>query len=190
MFLTLLEKFDLVFKNAFSSFLGLELFAISFLLFLFLVLNISRKSSVVKVLFFLIVIGFLGGVVYMNRSYTVFTIDYLIKAVMNYIYFPSTFVYFLIIVLSAIFIFMSNFSKTMPALKKVLDSIFFVIIYFLFFIFIIVVYNNKLDLTDKVSLYTNDLVLSIVQLSNFVFVIWLVVIFFYKLYCFFSKNYD
>ena len=90
MFLTLLEKFDLVFKNAFSSFLGLELFAISFLLFLFLVLNISRKSSVVKVLFFLIVIGFLGGVVYMNRSYTVFTIDYLIKAVMNYIYFPST----------------------------------------------------------------------------------------------------
>lgn len=190
MFLTLLEKFDLVFKNAFSSFLGLELFAISFLLFLFLVLNISRKSSVVKVLFFLIVIGFLGGVVYMNRSYTVFTIDYLIKAVMNYIYFPSTFVYFLIIVLSAIFIFMSNFSKTMSALKKVLDSIFFVIIYFLFFNFIIVVYNNKLDLTDKVSLYTNDLVLSIVQLSNLVFVIWLVVIFFYKLYCFFSKNYD
>lgn len=85
---------------------------------------------------------------------------------------------------------MSNFSKTMPALKKVLDSIFFVIIYFLFFNFIIVVYNNKLDLTDKVSLYTNDLVLSIVQLSNLVFVIWLVVIFFYKLYCFFSKNYD
>ena len=177
MFLTLLEKFDLVFKNAFSSFLGLELFAISFLLFLFLVLNISRKSTVVKV-------------IYMNRSYTVFTIDYLIKAVMNYIYFPSTFVYFLIIVLSAIFIFMSNFSKTMPALKKVLDSIFFVIIYFLFFNFIIVVFNNKLDLTDKVSLYTNDLVLSIVQLSNLVFVIWLVVIFFYKLYCFFSKNYD
>ena len=78
----------------------------------------------------------------------------------------------------------------MPPLKKVLDSIFFVTIYFLFFNFIIVVYNNKLDLTNKVNLYTNDLVLSIVQLSNLVFVIWLVVIFFYKLYCFFNKNYD
>ena len=85
---------------------------------------------------------------------------------------------------------MSNFSKKMPPLKKVLDSIFFVTIYFLFFNFIIVVYNNKLDLTNKVNLYTNDLVLSIVQLSNLVFVIWLVVIFFYKFYCFFNKNYD
>ena len=131
MFLTLLEKFDLVFKNTFSSFLGLELFAIAFLLFLFLVLNISRENSVVKAGILVIVIGFLGGVIYMNRSYTVFTIDYLIKAVMNYIYFPSTFVYFLIIVLSAIFIFMSNFSKKMPPLKKVLDSIFFVTIDFL-----------------------------------------------------------
>lgn len=190
MFLTLLEKFDLVFKNTFSSFLGLELFAISFLLFLFLVLNISRKSTVVKAGFFLIVLAFLGAVIYMNRAYTVFTIDYLIKEVMNYIYFPSTFVYFLIIVLSAIFIFISNFSREMPALKKVLDSICFVTIYFLFFNFILVVFNNKLDLTDKVSLYTNDLVLSIVQLSNLVFVVWLVVILFYKLYCFFKKNYD
>lgn len=190
MFSTLLQKFDLVFKNTFSSFLGLEIFAISVLLFLFLVLNISRKNIIVKIGFFIVIMGFLGGVVFMNREYTIFTIDYLIKAVMTYIYFPSTFVYFLIIVLSAIFIFISSFSKSMPALKKWLDSIFFIIIYFLFFNFIIVAINNKLDLTDKVSLYTNDLVLSIVQLSNLFFVLWLVVIFFYKLYCFFKKNYD
>lgn len=190
MAVSFMEKFDLVFRNTFSSFLGIETLAIALLLFLFLVLNISRKSTVVKVGMFLIIVGFLFGVAYLNRSYTIFSIDYLIKVVMNYIYFPSTLVYFIIIVLSAVFIISSNFSKKMPPLKKWLDAIFFTVIYFLFFNFIIVVFNNKLDLTDKVGLYADKTVLSIIQLSNLFFVAWLVVIFFYKLYCFFSKNYD
>lgn len=190
MAVSFLEKFDLVFRNTFSSFLGIETLAIALLLFLFLVLNISRKSTVVKVGMFLIIVGFLFGIAYLNRSYTIFSIDYLIKVVMNYIYFPSTLVYFIIIVLSAVFIISSNFSKRMPPLKKWLDAIFFTVIYFLFFNFIIVVFNNKLDLTDKVGLYADKTVLSIIQLSNLFFVAWLIVILFYKLYDYFKNNYD
>ena len=190
MAVSFMEKFDLVFRNTFSSFLGIETLAIALLLFLFLVLNISRKSTVVKVGMFLIIVGFLFGVAYLNRSYTIFSIDYVIKVVMNYIYFPSTLVYFIIIVLSAVFIISSNFSKRMPPLKKWLDAIFFTIIYFLFFNFIIVVFNNKLDLTDKVGLYADKTVLSIIQLSNLFFVAWLIVLLFYKLYDYFKNNYD
>ena len=190
MAVSFMEKFDLVFRNTFSSFLGIETLAIALLLFLFLVLNISRKSTVVKVGMFLIIVGFLFGVAYLNRSYTIFSIDYLIKVVMNYIYFPSTLVYFIIIVLSAVFIISSNFSKRMPPLKKWLDAIFFTIIYFLFFNFIIVVFNNKLDLTDKVGLYADKTVLSIIQLSNLFFVAWLIVLLFYKLYDYFKNDYD
>ena len=190
MAVSFMEKFDLVFRNTFSSFLGIETLAIALLLFLFLVLNISRKSTVVKVGMFLIIVRFLFGVAYLNRSYTIFSIDYLIKVVMNYIYFPSTLVYFIIIVLSAVFIISSNFSKRMPPLKKWLDAIFFTIIYFLFFNFIIVVFNNKLDLTDKVGLYADKTVLSIIQLSNLFFVAWLIVLLFYKLYDYFKNNYD
>lgn len=190
MAVSFMEKIDLVFRNTFSSFLGIETLAIALLLFLFLILNISRKSKVVKVGIFLIIIGFLFGVAYLNRSYTIYSIDYLIKVVMNYIYFPSTLVYFIIIVLSAIFIISSNFSKKMPPLKKWLDAIFFSIIYFLFFNFIIVVFNNKLDLTDKVGLYADKTVLSIIQLSNLFFVVWLIVLLFYKLYDYFKTRYD
>ena len=189
MAVSFMEKFDLVFRNTFSSFLGIETLAIALLLFLFLVLNISRKSTVVKVGMFLIIVGFLFGVAYLNRSYTIFSIDYLIKVVMNYIYFPSTLVYFIIIVLSAVFIISSNFSKRMPPLKKWLDAIFFTIIYFLFFNFIIVVFNNKLDLKDKVGLYADKTVLSIIQLSNLFFVAWFIVLLFYKLYDYFKNNY-
>ena len=85
--------------------------------------------------------------------------------------------------------FSSNFSK-MPYYRKVLDISFFSIIYFLFFNFIAAIGQYKLDLADKVSLYSNNLVLSIVQISNLVFVIWVIVILFYKLYNYFKKKYD
>ena len=78
MAVSFMEKFDLVFRNTFSSFLGIETLAIALLLFLFLVLNISRKSTVVKVGMFLIIVGFLFGVAYLNMSYTIFLIVYLI----------------------------------------------------------------------------------------------------------------
>lgn len=189
MFLSLIEKIGLVIKNAFSSFMGIEIFLIILLLFLFLVLNIKRNNKIVKWSFVISVIAFMSVIVVMNFDYAIYSIDYLLKVIMKYIYFPSTVVYFLIVILSLVFILISNFSK-MPYYKRVLDISFFSIIYFLFFNFITVIRQYKLDLADKVSLYSNNLVLSIVQISNLVFVIWIIVILFYKLYNYFKNKYD
>ena len=189
MFLSLIEKIGLVIKNAFSSFMGIEMFLIILLLFLFLVLNIKRNNKIVKWSFVISVIAFMAVIIVMNFDYAIYSIDYLLKIIMKYIYFPSTVVYFLIVVLSLVFILISNFSK-MPYYKRVLDISFFSIIYFLFFNFITAIGQYKLDLADKVSLYSNNLVLSIVQISNLVFVIWVIVILFYKLYNYFKKKYD
>ena len=189
MFLSLIEKMGLVFKNAFSSFMGIEIFLIILLLFLFLVLNIKRNNKIVKWSFVISVIAFMAVIIVMNFDYAIYSIDYLLKIIMKYIYFPSTVVYFLIVVLSLVFILISNFSK-MPYYKRVLDISFFSIIYFLFFNFIAAIGQYKLNLADKVSLYSNNLVLSIVQISNLVFVIWIIVILFYKLYNYFKNKYD
>lgn len=179
----------LVFKNAFSSFMGIEIFLIILLLCLFLILNIKRNNKIVKWSFVIGFIVFMAVIIVMNFDYAIYSIDYLLKAIMKYIYFPSTVVYFLIVVLSLVFILISNFSK-MPYYRKVLDISFFSIIYFLFFNFIAAIGQYKLDLADKVSLYSNNLVLSIVQISNLVFVIWIIVILFYKLYNYFKNKYD
>ena len=189
MFLSLIEKIGLVIKNAFSSFMGIEIFLIILLLFLYLVLNIKKNNKIVLWSFVIGFIVFMTVIVVMNFDYATYSIDYLLKAIMKYIYFPSTVVYFLIVVLSLVFILISNFSKT-PYYKRVLDISFFSIIYFLFFNFIAAIDEYKLDLADKVSLYSNNLVLSIVQISNLVFVIWIIVILFYKLYNYFKNKYD
>ena len=156
---------------------------------MYLVLNIKKNNKIVLWSFVIGFIVFMTVIVVMNFDYATYSIDYLLNAIMKYIYFPSTVVYFLIVVLSLVFILISNFSN-MPYYKKVLDISFFSIIYFLFFNFIAAIDEYKLDLADKVSLYSNNLVLSIVQISNLVFVIWIIVILFYKLYNYFKNKYD
>lgn len=190
MLLTLFEKIGLVFKTVFSSFASVELFIIILLLFSFLVINAKVNNKIVKYGFLTLVVGFIIGVISFNTAYAGYCFDYLLKCIMSYIYFPSTVIYFLIVILATILVIISVFSKKISVVMKCVYAAFFSFIYLLFFNFILVIIEAKLDLADKVSLYQNNTVLSIVQISNLVFVIWLLVILFYKLFIFFKKKYD
>ena len=60
----------------------------------------------------------------------------------------------------------------------------------LLFLYVILITTNGIDLGNIVSIYSNDTVLSIVQVSNLIFVIWIIVSMFYKLYLFIKKKVD
>lgn len=190
MILTLFEKIGLVFKTVFSSFASVELFIIILLLFSFLIINAKVDNKIVKYGFLALICGFIIGTICFNADYAGYCFDYLLKGIMNYIYFPSTVIYFLIVIFAAVLVIVSVFSKKMSIIMRRVFAGFFSFIYLLFFNFILVSASAKLDLADKVSLYQNDAVLSIVQISNLVFVVWLLVILFYKLFLFFKKKYD
>ena len=49
---------------------------------------------------------------------------------------------------------------------------------------------DMVDLLDIAALYKNDTILSFVQVSNLLLVIWLLFTGFYHLYLFFKKKYD
>ena len=49
---------------------------------------------------------------------------------------------------------------------------------------------DGVDLMETTELYKNDTILSIVQISNLLLVIWLVVTGFYYLYRYFKKRFD
>ena len=63
----------------------------------------------------------------------------------------------------------------------------FSLIYLLFFNFIALVIDNKLNISDKITLYENGTILSVVQASNILFVIWIIITIFDKLYHYFQK---
>ena len=135
-------------------------------------------------------IVFLGVVIYFNYDYVVYTVDIILKAIMKYIYFPSTAVYFMIVFLSVIFLVVTIFKNNLSNFKKGFNYLMFSLIFLMFYSFMAVVSTSKVDMMDTVSMYTNNYILSLVQISNVIFIFWLIITLFSMLYRFFKKKYD
>lgn len=188
--LSILEKIGKIFGFMFSSFLSIEMFVLSLLLFLILVINLRKKRTMVQMIAIGVYLGFIIGIFISYTTYVQSCIDSFVKEVMNYIYFPSTIVYFFIIVFVTIMILYTLFSKKMTNFKKGINYLFFSILYFFFMSFISLATADGVDLMDITKLYENDTILSLVQISNFILLIWLIYTGFYKLYKYYKKKYD
>ena len=188
--LTLIEKIGTVFKYIFSSFLSIELFILSLLLFIILIINVKRKNLFVQMLDIGVYIGFLLGIIISYTTYVKTSVNSFVKAVMNYVYFPSTVVYFFIMLFVTIALLVSLFSKKMTLFKKIFNYSFFSILYFFFMSFMSLCSYDSVDVIDVTALYENETILSIVQISNFILLIWIIFTCFYHLYRYFKRKYD
>ena len=90
--LSLFGKFETIFKYIFSSFLSIEMFILSLLLFLILIINLKRNNHLVQMIAIGIYIGFVIGILISYSNYVKTCVDSFVKAIMNYIYFPSTYI--------------------------------------------------------------------------------------------------
>ena len=188
--LSVFEKIGTIFKYIFSSFLSIEMFILSALLFIILVVNLKRNKTLIQMIAIGVYIGFVIGIFISYTSYVKTCVDSFTKLVMNYIYFPSTIVYFFIIMFVTGMILYTLFTKKLTHTKKIVNYLFFSILYFLFMSFIALATYDVVDLLDQTALYENDTILSIVQVSNFILLIWLLYTGFYHLYKYFKKKYD
>lgn len=185
-----MEKFGILFRFLFSSFLSIEMLLLSLLLFLILVVNIKRKNQIIQMIAIGIYIGFILGILISYTTYVKTCVNSFIKAIMNYIYFPSTVVYFFIIVFVTIMTLSTLFSKKLTNFKKIVNYFFFSVLYFFFMSFVALAAYDSVDLVDTPVLYQNDVILSLVQLSNFILLFWILFTGFYWLFCYLKKKYD
>lgn len=188
--MTVIDKIVLIIKHTFSSFMGIELFLLSLLLFLFTFLNIKKNNKIVKIISVVLCIGFLIGIILTYKSYAIESIDSFIKAILSYLYFPSMTVYFFIILFVTVDIILTIFMNKMPVLKKRINAVILSLLYFFFMSVVSLALTNKLDLSSTASLYTNDTILSFIQISNVVFALWLEYSVLYYFYKFLQKKFD
>lgn len=188
--LSLIEKLGVIFKYTFSSFLSIEMFIFSLLLFCILVYSVKVNNHFIQMISIGIYIGFVIGIIISYTSYVQTSFNSFTKAILNYIYFPSTVVYFFIIVFVTILILYTLFSKNITNIKKIFNYLFFSIMYFFFMTFMALSAFDGVDLMEITELYKNDTILSIVQISNLLLVVWLIVTGFYYLYRYFKKRFD
>lgn len=188
--LSLFEKMKMIFELLFSSFMFLELFLLFLLLFLLGVVNIKANNKILPIFLTVIFgISILGFVIY-HSTYVAMCIDTFIMKIMDYYYFPSTVVFFFLFFIAVLIFIYTLFSKKLLLWKKIFNYGIMSIIFLFFSMFVGSANLNHVDLADTVSLYQHDQILSIVQLSNLVFLCWIVVSFFYHLYLFFRRKFD
>lgn len=188
--LSLIGKFGLIFKYIFSSFLSLETFIISLLLLVILILNQRKNNFITQLVAVSIFLGFIIGIFISYTTYVKTCFDSFVKAVMSYIYFPSTIAYFFIMLFVTLMVLYTLASSKLSNFKKIFNYSFFCTLYFLFMGFLSLSAYDMVDLLDIAALYKNDTILSFVQVSNLLLVIWLLFTGFYHLYLFFKKKYD
>ncbi|MBQ6477421.1 MAG: hypothetical protein IJI43_03205 [Bacilli bacterium] len=184
------DKIALVFKYIFSSYITIELFIFSILLFALLIINLKRKSTVINIGFVTIFFGLLLSVIVSYTDYIKICFKTLIKSIMKYVYFPSTIVYFFIILFVTCMIIYTIFSKRLTKFKRIFNYSVFSMIYLLFMLFVTISASNGIDLNNMKELYLNDTILSLVQMSNFLLLFWIVYTLFYRLYLYYKKKFD
>ncbi len=188
--MSLLEKLGVIFEYMFSSFLPIGMLLLSLLLLCILLVNVNVENKYINIAAIGIYLGFILGITISYSDYVKLCINGFVKTIMNYIYFPSTFLYFLIFVIVTGLMIYTIFSKKVTKWKRIVNYVIFSILYFLFMSFIVLTVASGVDIYDTVALYKNEIILSIVQVSNLLFLIWVIVTAFYELYKYFKKKYD
>lgn len=188
--ISVFNKIGLIFKYIFSSFITIELFIFSILVFILLIINLKKKNTFINLGFIAIFIGLLLGVFLSYSDYVRLCFRLLFKGIMQYIYFPSTIVYFFIILFVSIMLIYTIFSKKLTKFKKIFNYVFFNSTYLLFLLFVTLSASNNIDLNNMKDLYLNNTILSLIQASNIIIFIWLVYTCFYHLYLYYKRKFD
>lgn len=188
--ISLIDKIEMVFKYIGSSFLSVGMFILSLLLLCILLVNIRVKNKYINIAAIGVYLGFALGITISYSDYVQLCINGFVKTIINYIYFPSTFVYFLIFVGVTLCMIKTLFDKKISNFKRILNYVWFSVLYYLFMSFIVLCIYSGVDIYNTVSLYQNNIILSVVQISNLLFVIWVLITLFYELYLFYKKRFD
>ncbi len=188
--LSIFDKIKIVSKYFFSSFMSIELIIIVICIFLFLFFNLKQDKKIVNIFVPITILLFIAFMAMGFHEYTVAAIDEVIKLIMHYYYFPSMSFYFVIMIVTTIYLIYSVYTEKMSRRKKIYNYI----MSFIMFIFFVGLFSytisNHIGLSTDYSIYKNKYILSFVQLSNLIFVLWMFSLLVMKLYNYFKKKYD
>lgn len=188
--MTIFDKISIIIKYIFSSFMGIELFILSLLLFTFTILNLKKNNKIVKIVSIILCVSFLIGLIVAFHNYARYCVDSFISMLLSYIYFPSMVSYFFTMIIVTIAIVVTILSKKMSIVKKIVNSIVLSIMYLAFMCVAAIAVTNNLDLSVAANLYQNETLLSFIQVSDLIFFFWVEYTILYHFYKFLEYKLD
>ena len=178
--LTLLERLKLIFNLVFSSPLFLILL-FGFILMILDIFWISKKSKKTKVIYIIISIIVIGLLLHNYLSGFLSVLDTICKNIVNIIYFPSVLEFIVIFLTSLVILLVSCISKKTNKVIKLINVFVFFFEVLIFFLILDQLSINKIDLANKVSIYTNQNLMSLFECASIIFVVWVIGLILYKI---------
>ncbi len=182
------SKITTIFEYSTQSFLMIEVFLAFFLAFLFLLLNLKyKKKFITYFLPFFLLYVLISSLVIFHQDFFVATKE-ILKKIVEYFYFSPIPIYFLTVLLSFLFLFRTILAKTYTKRHKILSYLLLLPIFYFFVSFMIVCSENQISLSQITEIYSNQIALSLIQVSQVFFFLYLGTCFFRFLYHFSKRK--
>ena len=173
-FTNIFEKISMIFDMIISSNL---LIILVFLMIGAILLKLTNKINNKKLGIILYLIQ-LSGLVYMiltNTEYLSNLGNDIVDGIFMNFYFPSIYIYLVVFTFTFIIFMITLLNRYLANTYRVITNIYFYTFNFLFILFIYVICLNDIDVFDKLSLFTCNSALILLELSISLFFIYLVV---------------
>lgn len=185
---TLLEKVKTIFSLIFSSPLFLVLL-FGLILIIIDIKFISKQDKATKWLYTFISIIIIGILIYMYYDSILEVFNTISKNIVTMIYFPSVLNYIIMLVISLGILIYSLSNKKIKSNIRVYNSIVFISNIYLFFLILDEIDNNEVDLASKISIYSNDHLMILFEVSVSIFALWIISLILIKIINYFlNKN--
>lgn len=185
---TLLEKVKTIFSLIFSSPLFLVLL-FGLILIIIDIKFISKQDKATKWLYTFISIIIIGILIYMYYDSILEVFNTISKNIVTMIYFPSVLNYIIMLVISLGILIYSLANKKIKSNIRVYNSIVFIANIYLFFLILDEIDNNEVDLASKISIYSNDHLMILFEVSVSIFALWIISLILIKIINYFlNKN--
>ena len=170
---SLVEKINILMKLISSSPLFLILTIICAFLLIFGVVCIVLNKKINKWVF-IIGLSLFVILMFINYSSIIFKIfDIIIDSVFTALYFPNLPIYISVILIINIYFIVSIFSKKQIKRQKIVNTVCAVLLDLFLILIIDLVSRNNINIYEEVNLFTNSILLVLLQLSMGIFVSWI-----------------
>ena len=170
------ERFKIIADLIKSQSFFLTLFAILILTVIALIINFKVKSKAPR---YIAAISYLGLAILVLARYGKYVLsfnDSIVEKVFKAMYFPNLPVYFSILVASILLLLVMVIDKRFSIVTKITNVVCFCSIWFFFVLTVDLVKKENIDFLEVTQVYGNKAVMTLLQASTSIFVIWLGII--------------
>ena len=152
-------------------------------------LNIKVVNKKVRMIS-AIVYSILVGVLFFSYSSTAFNYgDSILDSIHKNIYFPSIGTYLVILVASLVIVLITIFNKKVKTINKIINISAFVILLLLFVLVLDGLMTNEISISNQSKIYGISSLVTVIQTSMIIFLIWIVSVGSNSLINYVSKKY-